>query len=59
MSSDYQCYCHINPPCSYCLEKEECVICGVMVHPDVSEYLLKSADDAYGPICPKCYKEYS
>ena len=49
------CSCHINPPCSYCMAKEECVGCGELIHPDDSFEIQKAADDAYGPLCKKCY----
>lgn len=55
--SDIQCSCHINPPCSYCMEKEACIVCGEPVHPDEAEYIQKAADDEYGPLCQKCYEE--
>lgn len=25
---DGQCTCHIEPPCSFCVEHEECDVCG-------------------------------
>lgn len=52
-----RCTCFVNPPCSYCMEKEECIICGNLVHPDEARYVQKSADDEYGPICEACYKK--
>ena len=52
-----ECTCHINPPCSYCIEKVECCVCGDLVHPDEAEYIQKAADDVSGPICKKCMKE--
>lgn len=51
------CTCHINPPCSYCMEKEECIICGELVHPDEAIYIQKAADDECGPICEECAKK--
>lgn len=50
------CTCHINPPCSYCLEKVEC-LCGELVHPDEAFYPRKAADDVYGPFCKECMKK--
>jgi len=52
------CSCHINPPCSYCTEKEECIGCGELIHPDEFNYIAKAADDEYGPLCDDCLKEY-
>lgn len=51
------CTCHINPPCSYCMAKEACIVCGELVHPDEAEYIQKAADDEYGPICQKCFEK--
>jgi hypothetical protein len=33
------CSCHINPPCDYCLECRECVVCGNIKHETEMEYL--------------------
>ena len=52
-----ECTCHIDPPCSYCMEKVECCICDKLVHPDEALYLQESADDASGPICDRCVEE--
>lgn len=51
------CSCHISAPCSYCMEKVECVLCGELVHPDDAFYYLKAADDVYGPFCEECAKK--
>lgn len=39
------CYCHIAPPCSYCLEQVECAVCGE----------LKQREDTDGGIDPVCF----
>lgn len=36
---------------------ETCIGCGAKLHPDEAECILKAADDEYGPLCQKCYKE--
>lgn len=59
MSHESGCSCHINPPCSYCMEKEECIICGELVHPSEAFYVQTAADDEYGPFCSKKCKEVS
>ena len=51
------CSCHINPPCSYCIEKVDCIVCGELVHPDEAHDVQTAADDMYGPLCQKCYDE--
>ena len=53
------CSCHINPPCSYCMEKVECVGgCGEMIHPDEAFYEQTTADDEYGPFCKECFNKF-
>jgi hypothetical protein len=39
------------------MEKEECIICGELVHPDEAIYIQKAADDECGPICEECAKK--
>lgn len=36
---------------------ETCIGCGTKVHPYEAENIQKAADDIYGPLCQKCYKE--
>ncbi|MCO1599854.1 hypothetical protein [Desulfosporosinus nitroreducens] len=48
-----ECTCHINPPCSYCLEKLECRGCGDLVHPDDADYIQDDCQEV-GPFCEKC-----
>ena len=52
--SSRECTCHINPPCSYCLGKLECIGCGDLVHPDDADYIQESPDREVGPFCDKC-----
>ena len=52
------CNCHINPPCSYCMEKVECQLCGKLVHPDETYSLQRTADDVCEPVCGKCYDKW-
>lgn len=52
------CSCHISPPCSYCIEKQECIECSELVHPDEASYIQATADDEYGLLCEKCTKKY-
>ena len=52
-----ECTCHINPLCSYCLEKLECIGCGELVHPDKADYIQELADHEVGPFCEKCIKK--
>ena len=51
------CSCHINPPCSYCMEKEECSNCGELGHPDDAEYIQVAVDHESGPFCKNCMKK--
>ena len=51
------CSCHVNPPCSYCVEKEECLNCGELVHPDDAEYIQTAVDAEGGPFCENCMKK--
>ena len=49
------CYCHLNPPCSYCMEKEECLSCGEPVHPDESHSLDMADEAPIEPFCKSCF----
>jgi hypothetical protein len=54
--SGRECSCHINPPCSYCLEKYECARCKEVIHPSESEpiYHEEGMPDA---TCSNCAEE--
>lgn len=43
------CSCHINPPCSYCVECVECPACSKIVHRDELETNLAGKE-----ICAVC-----
>jgi hypothetical protein len=44
------CSCHINPPCSYCVETYECQKCGEIKHPDDSPI-------EEGELCSECFEK--
>lgn len=46
------CTCHINPPCSWCADKYECVECGELKHPSESEPNYYPGTDTYE--CARC-----
>ena len=58
MMSERGCSCHISAPCSYCIEKEECLNCGELVHPDEVFYIQVSADNEGGPYCEECARKW-
>ena len=48
------CYCHINPPCGFCIEHIECEICGQLVCLDKAVEVTDMSDGSKLTICPDC-----
>ena len=53
-----ECTCHINPPCGYRVEKEECAVCGEFFHPSEGGEFIKSKTDGDTVfICEECLQK--
>lgn len=52
---EIQCTCHVNPPCSFCVDHVECELCGQLVCESETEEVVNELDGDKFLCCPDCY----